>query len=63
MSRDRSDDGREAGEGSVRRYSATYDLFDAFSLTAGVVTFHAGNFLLDAARDNDRVFFEAKYSF
>ena len=55
--------GREAGNGSVRRYSATYDLFDAFSLTGGVVTYHAGNFLLDAARDNDRVFFEAKYSF
>jgi hypothetical protein len=55
--------GQEADQGSVRRVSATYDLYDAFSVTGGVVTYHPGNFLLDAARDNDRLFFDAKYSF
>lgn len=55
--------GTQADEGSVRRYSATYDLFEAFSIGGGVVTYHPGNPILDAARDNDRVFFDAKYSF
>lgn len=55
--------GTEADEGSLRRYSATYDLFEAFSIGGGVVTYHPGNELLDVARDNDRVFLDAKYSF
>ncbi|MCH8278488.1 MAG: hypothetical protein IIC12_06125 [Proteobacteria bacterium] len=55
--------GSEADEGSVRRYSATYDLFEAFSIGGGVVTYHPGNPILDTARDNDRVFFDTKYSF
>jgi hypothetical protein len=55
--------GAGADEGGVRRLSGTYDLFDAFSLTAGVVTYHPGNFLLDAAQDNDRLILEAKFSF
>jgi len=55
--------GSSGNEGGVRRLSATYDLFDAFSVTGGVVTYHPGNTLLDAAQDNDRLIFEAKYSF
>ncbi|MCZ6841245.1 MAG: ligand-binding protein SH3 [SAR324 cluster bacterium] len=55
--------GSKADEGSVRRYSATYDVMDAFSVTAGMVTYHPGNDLLDAARNNDRIILEAKYSF
>jgi hypothetical protein len=55
--------GEQGNEGSIRRYSTTYDLFEAFSIGGGVVTYHAGNLILDAVRDNDRVFLETKYSF
>ena len=55
--------GEKGDEGGIRRYSATYDLFEAFSIGGGVVTYHPGNTILDAVRDNDRVFFETKYSF
>ncbi len=55
--------GREAERGSIRRVSATYDLFDAFSIGGGIVTYHPGNFILDVARNNDRIFFDTKYSF
>ena len=54
--------GREAEQGSLQRYSATYELAEALDLTGGVVLYTRGdgqNFLLSAAQDNDRVFFEA----
>ena len=58
--------GGEAEKGSLQRYSATYDWFEAFSVTGGVVLYSPGdgsNFLLQGAKDNDRFFLEAKYSF
>ncbi|MCH7478105.1 MAG: hypothetical protein IIA14_08385 [SAR324 cluster bacterium] len=58
--------GAEAEKGSLQRYSATYDWFEAFSVGGGVVIYTPGdgsNFLLQGAKDNDRLFLEAKYSF
>ena len=58
--------GGEAEKGSLQRYSATYDWFEAFSVTGGVVLYSPGdgsNFLLQGAKDNDRLFLAAKYSF
>ncbi|MCH8887659.1 MAG: DUF1302 family protein [SAR324 cluster bacterium] len=58
--------GRKAEQGSLQRYSATYELAEALDLTGGVVLYTRGdgeNFLLAAAKDNDRVFFDLKWSF
>ena len=58
--------GRKAGQGSLQRYSATYELAEALHLTGGVALYTPGDgkiFLLNAAQDNDRVFFDLKWSF
>ncbi len=50
--------------GGFSRLSAEYDLFDAMSVTAGVLMFHSGSlFPIGSYGDNDRIFIEAKYSF
>jgi hypothetical protein len=51
-------------DGAYQRFSAVYDLTDTIQLTGGVVLYSSG----DLARfrhvgDNDRVYFELKYSF
>ncbi len=58
--------GDAADEGGVQRYSVEYDVFDAFSVTGGVLIFQSagdGNPLFQRVRLNDRVFFDIKYSF
>ena len=58
--------GRRGEQGSLQRYSATYELAEALDLTGGVVLYTAGdgqNPLLAAGKDNDRVFFDLKWSF
>lgn len=50
--------------GSLQRFSVEYDVTDAFSIKLGLVTYQSG----DKAQfrnigDNDRLFFEANYSF
>jgi len=58
--------GAKGEQGSLQRYSATYELATALDLTGGVVLFTPGegeNFLLVSGRDNDRAFFELKWSF
>jgi hypothetical protein len=58
--------GGRAEQGSVQRYSATYELAEALKATGGVVIYTPGdgkNFLLVGAQDNDRVFFELKWSY
>ncbi|MCZ6554101.1 MAG: hypothetical protein O7A67_09920, partial [SAR324 cluster bacterium] len=58
--------GNAADEGGVQRYSVEYDVFDAFSVTGGVLIFQSagdGNPLFQRVRLNDRVFFDIKYSF
>ncbi|MCP4352623.1 MAG: DUF1302 domain-containing protein [Desulfobacterales bacterium] len=51
-------------DGAFQRFSAEYDLADAVKITGGVVLYQSG----DIAKyknigDNDRMFFEIKYSF
>ena len=58
--------GKAADEGNFQRYSVEYDVFDDFTVTAGVLIVQsAGNTnpLFQAARLNDRVFFDSKLSF
>ena len=58
--------GASADEGTVQRYQVTYELAEALDVTGGVVIYTAGgggNVLLTNAKDNDRLFFETKWSF
>jgi hypothetical protein len=51
--------------GSSQRLTAGYDLFDAFTISGGILIFNGGKgvSVLNNYRDNDRIFLEAKYSF
>lgn len=57
--------GSRGHQGNIQRYSIDYDLYDAVSVNFGVLTFHSGSdfFITKAFKDNDRIFFGAKYSF
>jgi len=51
-------------DGSQQRISAEYDLTDAVKITGGVMMYQSGDrFLFSSIGDNDRLFFEIKYSF
>lgn len=52
--------------GTLQRYQGTYELVPALNLTLGVVTYNGGsepNFLLETAKDNDRLFAQLKWDF
>ena len=56
--------GTTGQDGAFQRFSVEYDITDAFSVNAGLVTYQSG----DKAQfrnigDNDRLFLELKYSF
>jgi hypothetical protein len=58
--------GTRGEEGTLQRYQLTYELAAALDGTLGVLIYTAGkggNFLLVNAKDNDRAFFELKWSF
>lgn len=56
--------GERAQDGSIVRLEADYDLRDAVVVTAGILLFQNGDPLeVSAIDDNDRLFFEIKYSF
>jgi hypothetical protein len=56
--------GNKAQDGSVVRLEARYDLRDALELSGGIVFFQKGDPIpFDTIKDNDRFFFEIKYSF
>jgi len=56
--------GARLDEGGFGRYSAAYDIADALTLTAGVVSYEGGKqFPFGAFADNDRLFLDLKYSF
>jgi hypothetical protein len=58
--------GASANEGSIQRYSATYEVARAMDLTGGVAIYtpgEGGNPRLVQAQDNDRAFFELKWSY
>jgi hypothetical protein len=58
--------GDRGDDGGVQRYEAGYDWFDAFTTSFGVLIFLSGgdeNPLFQRVRNNDRVYFDVKYSF
>ena len=56
--------GSYAQDGSVVRLDARYDLRDALELGGGIVFYQKGDPPpFDTIKDNDRIFFEIKYSF
>lgn len=55
--------GEGAREGGMQRFTATYDLVDGWSLTGGVVVYHAGEGDMARVGDNDRLWLEVRYDF
>ena len=51
-------------DGGLNRVSLEYDVMDAFSIKGGVMIYQSGDSLFfQSLNDNDRIFFEARYSF
>jgi hypothetical protein len=56
--------GEKVQDGSIARLQVDYDIIDALVATAGVLLFQEGDSVpLDTWGDNDRFFFQLKYSF
>ena len=51
-------------DGGLNRVSLEYDVMDAFSVKGGVMMYQPGNSLyFQSLNENDRIFFEARFSF
>ena len=56
--------GKSGQDGGVNRMSLEYDVMDAFSVSGGVMLYQTGdNAYFRSLNENDRLFFEARYSF
>jgi hypothetical protein len=56
--------GKSGQDGGLNRMSLEYDVMDAFSVTGGVMLYQTGdNAYFQSLNENDRLFFEARYSF
>ena len=56
--------GKHGEEGGINRASLEYDVMDAFSVTGGVMVYQSGdNAFFKYINENDRIYFETKYSF
>ena len=56
--------GEWGDDGGLNRVSLEYDVMDAFSIKGGVMIYQSGDSLyFQSLNDNDRIFFEARYSF
>lgn len=56
--------GSTGNDGAFQRFSAEYDILDAFSVKAGLVNYYSGNLSeFNQIGDKDRLFLEVKYSF
>jgi hypothetical protein len=56
--------GKSGQDGGVNRMSLEYDVMDAFSITGGMMLYQTGdNAYFESLNENDRLFFEARYSF
>ena len=56
--------GKRGEDGGVNRASLEYDVVDDFSITGGLMLYQSGeNAYFQSLNDNDRIFFEARYSF
>ncbi len=56
--------GKSGKDGGLNRMSLEYDVMDAFSVTGGVMLYQPGeNAYFQNLNENDRIFFEVRYSF
>ena len=56
--------GKSGMDGGINRMSVDYDVMDAFSVSGGMMVYQTGdNAYFQSLNDNDRLFFEARYSF
>lgn len=55
--------GERAQHGALQRFTTTYDIADAWSMTGGVALYQSGNGAMKKVGDNDRVFMEIRYDF
>ena len=56
--------GKNGQEGGINRMSLKYDVMDAFSITYGMMLYQSGDSdYFESLSENDRFFFEARYSF
>ena len=56
--------GKSGQDGGLNRMSLEYDVMDAFSVTGGVMLYQPGeNAYFQNLNENDRIFFEVRYSF
>ena len=56
--------GKNGQDGGLNRMSLEYDVMDAFSVTGGAMLYQpGGNDYFQSLNENDRIFFEARYSF
>ena len=56
--------GRNIDDGAFYRGSIEYEIMDAMTVMLGGIVYQSGdNFLLKQIADNDRVFFDMRYSF
>jgi len=56
--------GKSGEDGGVNRASLEYDVVDDFSVTGGVMLYQPGeNAYFKSLNENDRIFFEVRYSF
>ena len=56
--------GKRGGDGGINRVSLEYDVVDAFSVKGGVMIYQSGgNTYFQSLNENDRLFFEVRYSF
>ena len=51
-------------DGTLQRFSAEYDVNDAVQVTGGMVLYQSGDLVrFQEIGENDRVYFDIKYSF
>jgi len=56
--------GERGEDGGINRGSLEYDVMDAFSVKGGIMIYQTGeNTYFQSLNENDRLFFEARYSF
>ena len=56
--------GKSGQDGGLNRITLEYDVIDAFSVTGGVMLYQPGdNTYFKSLNENDRLFFEVRYSF
>ena len=56
--------GKSGRDGGINRFSLKYEVLDAFSVKGGVMIYQSGeDSYFKSLNENDRFFFEIRYSF